>query len=388
MDRGIGRLGGVIAVLVIVVAGVGGAFAMGLLGVPAVDGVDNRFAGVNATTTLVETALTVRNPNPVGARLGGLTIGYTVWLNDVPVANGSKRGLSVEAGTSTVSFTTAMTNDRIPAWWVSHVRNGEHTVVRVDATVTSGLLDRSADVTPVERPVDTDVLSAFNSSETRPVDANAPLVSDPVLYVNETSAAWGDVSAEVTPIEMAFVVYNPKPVPYAISKVGYTITMNGVRVGEGETARGYAIPPRAERTVEATTEIRNGRLDEWWVSHLENDQVTELRIEFSATIELPSGQTVEVPLDRLTYTETIETDFFGNEADTGDRDGGTGPADDPTPTARPTTDRETPTPPASDLPTTEPTEPTPTSTSVPTPTPTPTPDGGLPIGDETDTGVL
>lgn len=390
MSRAVGRVGAIVGVVVVLVGGVGAAYAAGLLGVPSVAGVDNRFAGVNESTTLIETELTVSNPNPVGVSLGELSIDYAVNLNDVRLANGSKEGVSVETGNSTLTFETAMANERIPAWWVSHIRNGEQTTMRVEANVTSGLLGRSVEVTPVQRPIETDILSAFNSTETRPVNADSALVSDPVLYINETWASWGDVSTSTTPMDMAFVAYNPKSVPYTVTEIRYSITMNGIGVGEGATSREYVIEPHSQETIEATTAIRNGELDEWWVSHLENDQVTELRIEFSATVELPSGQTVDVPLDALTYTETIETDFFGNEAggagdgDAGDGDttateNGASTADDGSSTDADSSDTATDSDDGEN-----------TATSAPTPTPTPTPDDGFPIGNETgtDTDVL
>lgn len=313
MSRAIGRIGAVVAALVVIAVVLVAALAAGALGIPSVTGIDNRFGDVNETTTVIETDVAVRNPNPVGLRLGSLGIDYTVRLNEVALATGAKRGLSVPPGRSTVAFTTAMANERISAWWVSHIRNNEHTAMQVEATVTAGLLNRTVAVTPVERSIETDILSAFNSTETRTVDANSLLVSDPLLYINETRAAWGDVSTSTTPLDMTVVVYNPKPVPYTVTKVSYTVSMNDVTVGEGETARDYVIQPGVERTIEATTAIRNDRLDEWWVSHLERDQVTEMRIEFEATVALPGGQTVALPLDALTYTETIETDFFGDE---------------------------------------------------------------------------
>jgi hypothetical protein len=48
------------------------------------------------------------------------------------------------------------------------------------------------------------------------------------------------------------------------------------------------------------------------VTHLERNQVTELRIDFDARLDL-AETTVSVPLDPLTYTETIETDIFGTK---------------------------------------------------------------------------
>jgi LEA14-like dessication related protein len=146
------------------------------------------------------------------------------------------------------------------------------------------------------------------------VNASQPLVSDPVLYVNETSAQWGEVNESRTPLALDFRVYNPKSYPVGVSEIGYEITMNDVAVGEGTTEQGYTVGPKSAETVETTTLIDNTKLDEWWVSHLERDQVTDLRIDFYARLEVTGGETIRVPLRSLTYTETIETDIFGNDA--------------------------------------------------------------------------
>ena len=302
--------------LVLLVAVAGGAFAVGVLGAPTVMSVDNRFAGVNATTTVIETDLVVDNPNPAGVSLGGVGVEYAVAMNDVRLAHGTKDGIAVKRGETAVPFVSHVDNQKIPDWWVSHVENGEHTELTVDATVRSSALGQSFGGPTVRRNVDTDIVGQFNSTETRPINANSPLVADPVLYVNETSASWGDVSESTTPIRLAFTVYNPKPHPVAFSELGYDITMNGVDVGEGATAREYVIPPESSRTIETTTYIDNDRIDEWWVTHLERNQTTDLRIEFYAKLGVGGGSTIRVPLDALTYTQTVETDIFGTKNET------------------------------------------------------------------------
>jgi hypothetical protein len=155
---------------------------------------------------------------------------------------------------------------------------------------------------------------------------------------------------------MRFVVHNPTAYPIPFSELGYRATMNGVEMGTGATEGYGTIPPGETRTIRATTTLENANLDEWWVTHLENDQVTALRIDFSARFDLPTG-TVAVPLDPLTYRETIETDVFGNDETAtaaAAEDGGDGESGTRTPT------------------------PESTSTATPTPTPKPTPtDGGV-----------
>jgi|GEM_PF-613526 len=319
------RAGGTVVVGLLVLGAA--AFALGVVGVPGVVGVENAFGGVNGTTTEIRTDLTVHNPNPVGVTLGELAIDYGVTMNDVRVAGGQKRGLSVGTGNSTLNFTTLMRNDRIPAWWVTHIRNGENTTLAVNATVRSGLLGRSATVVPVQRPVATDIIGQFNSTETREVNADVPLVSDPVAYVNRTNATWGAVSESRTPIDAEIGVYNPKPYPLAVNELGYNITMNGVAMGEGHTERSYTIPPNTERTLDARLVMRNDNIDDWWVSHLERNQRTNLEVDFYLRVD-GGGATVRLPLRGLTNERVIETDFFGNKNVTAAANGSDSDGDD------------------------------------------------------------
>lgn len=136
---GVGTLKMVVATVGLVVASVGGAFALSVVGAPSVQGVENRFGDVTDRTAVVETDLLVQNPNPIGVQLGGTTVNYTVAMNDVDIASGSKEGLEVESGDSTVNVTTRMQNTKIPNWWYTHVSNGEMTNVTVDADIRTSL---------------------------------------------------------------------------------------------------------------------------------------------------------------------------------------------------------------------------------------------------------
>jgi LEA14-like dessication related protein len=358
-DRAVARLQVALAAFGLLTASVVGAFAVGLVGAPSVVAVENRFGDVNQNRTIINTGLTVDNPNPIGVRLGDSTVNYTVLMNDVEMARGSKAGLRIGSGNSTLPFRTRMFNERIPPWWVSHIRNDEVTNVTIDATVrTSVLGNRSFDLDQ-QQEVETDIISAFASDETRPVDGPSnPLYDNPVLYINSTDAEWGEVDRRATPIPMEFVVYNPQLEPYTITEVGYDISMNGVPMGQGTTDETYVIPGGTTETIRTTPTIDNRNLDEWWVSHLENDQRTTLRIDFYARVELPTGNEIRVPLDRLTYTQEFETDIFGTRNGTDTGDGTATPAG--------------------------------TSTPTPTPTPTPTDDGLLDDGTSTatDDGVV
>lgn len=308
------------------------AYLLGIIGVPTVEAVENRFGEVNETDTVVLTDLTVYNPNPIGITLGGTSINYTVFMNEVAMANGYRSGLGIGTGNTTLNFTTYLANERIPEWWYTHVTGGEVTDLVIDADVSVGLLFGQTFSFEQSDEIETDIIGGFNSTQTRPINASMPIVSDPVLYLNETVGTWGDnITRTRTPIETAFRVYNPKSYPYTVTEIGYTIEMNNVTVGNGSTQRAQTIPPKAASTLTATTTIQNQALDEWWVSHLQHDQVTELSIDFYVVVDPQTsdvlGQAIDpirIDTDAFDYTTTIETDIFGNKADAGDgSDGGT-----------------------------------------------------------------
>lgn len=309
--------------LLVLTGTVGGAWALGIVGTPGVSAVENRFGPVDQEHTVILTDLVVHNPNPVGVQLGDTTINYTVAMNNVSIAQGAKHGLQVTPGNSTLSFNTSMQNEKIPRWWVTHVSNDERTTVQIDAQARTGLLGGRIFPFKEAKEVETDIIGQFDSNETKPVNARQtpPTVDNPVLFINATRADWGRVTESETPIEMSFTIYNPNLQPYTVSEVGYEISMNGISVGSGQTRERPAIiiPSRTHERLDTRTVIDNPALDDWWVSHLQNDQVTNLRIDFYAVIQLPAGQSVRAPLDRLTYEKTIETDIFGtkNDSDSG-----------------------------------------------------------------------
>ncbi|KAB1196589.1 MULTISPECIES: LEA type 2 family protein [Haloferax] len=362
----------------------GGAFATGVLGAPSVEGVDNQFASVNETSTVIESEVDVENPNPISANLSGVSVDYAVYMNGLGMADGDKDGVSVGTGDTAIPLQTTLANDRIPAWWVSHIQHGEHTTLTVDASVTSETLGKTFDAPEITRSIDTDLLSAFNSTETREVNANATVVSDPVLYVNETSAEWGASTQNRTALELTFVVHNPKPYPVAVSELGYDISMNDVDVGEGTTDSEYVIQPHSTKTIEATTYIENERLDEWWVSHLERNQTTDLRIDFYAKLDA-GGTTFTVPLDPLTYEKTFETDIFGTKSSSSDSAGETTTQSSETTESDTTTTESETTTEAGTATTTTTAEPTTTSEPTTTDTTTTTDDGGETTTDTTTT---
>ncbi|EMA36285.1 LEA type 2 family protein [Halococcus hamelinensis] len=301
------------------------AVALGVVAVgfdrPSIVESESRIVGVNATTTVVETDLTVSNPNPVAVRLGDATVATNVSMNGIEVGAGTKRGIRLGRGATDVSLTTVIDNREIPDWWVSHVRNGERTRVTTTANVTLPVLGRTATLTDTTT-TRTSITDRLNSSAPRPINASLPLVSDPILVVERTRASWGDVTTETTPLEIRTRLANPTSIPLSITRLDYTVTMNGITVGNGTTGEATTVPAGGQESLRAETDIRNERLDDWWVTHVQRGQRTDLRVSFTAVLSLPGGETARVPLDGLDYATTIDTDVLANDSTAQARLGG------------------------------------------------------------------
>jgi LEA14-like dessication related protein len=146
-----------------------------------------------------------------------------------------------------------------------------------------------------------------------PIDTDISLIPDTPLYVNETSASWGRITENRTFLDLSIALYNLSAIPYPISTLEYTVSLNNVTVGHGATEQAYTIPPGTERTINGTVVIDNSALDGWWVTHIKHNQTTDVQIDVTALIELPNGETIRLPLGPLTPTNTFETDLFGTK---------------------------------------------------------------------------
>jgi len=252
--------------------------------VPSVAAIDNTFGDVTNETTAIETDLVVSNPNPAGSGSTTSRVNYTVSMNDIQMAQGGREGVRVGTGNSTLGLENAAAErgDSAVVGEPRPQRRAHDSRHRCDRDLGPARTERGL----LAEPRDPDGSARrLQPDETRPVNADSPLTSDPVLYVNETRGEWGSVSESETPIEMAFTVYNPNIEPYVVTEIGYDITMNGVEMGSGQTDEGYSIPSYSTETVEFTTALQNRHLDDWWVTHLDEEvrghQVTGLRSSFT-----------------------------------------------------------------------------------------------------------
>jgi len=299
------------AVALVVTASLVGIAAYGVLVIdkPRVESVDNSWGTVEDDRSEIETEIAVDNPFLLRVGDGVANVRYTVAMNDVRFADEREKQVQLQGRDDVVTVRTWIDNSEIPDWWVTHVNRNETTTVRVDPAVVVeyGGVDVQADPWTRERTFQTDLLDPLQTERTREFSA----FNRTVLVVNETDARWGHATTERTPINASATVTNPLPAPIPITNVSYTVRMNGIVVGQGRAGQQTLIPAESTRTIRANATIDNSELDEWWVTHLRNDETTRLSVDFNATVEY-AGVERELPLEFVSYNRTFETAVFAS----------------------------------------------------------------------------
>ncbi|RZV11731.1 LEA14-like dessication related protein [Natrinema hispanicum] len=303
------RTGAVVLLVVfLIVATV--AYGVLTVGRPQVESVDNDWGTVTADRTEVETQLTV--DNTLLLRVGGpaADISYTVSMNDIEVATGEKNRINLGGDEKTVAVSTWLDNDEIPEWWASHVNRNETTTVRVEPDVVVNYAGIRLPATEWARTqtVHTNLLEPLETNESQQLQ----VAGQTLLVVDETNAQWGTATATRTPIDASATVTNPTPVPVPITELRYTVRLNGIVVGQGIAGQQTVLRPNNTRTLEASAAINNSKLDEWWVTHLRNDERSTLTVDFTATLSYGGVQRT-VPLEFLSYEQPFETDLLGQK---------------------------------------------------------------------------
>lgn len=298
VSRRVALAGGAV-VAVVLLAIVGGAVALTTFERPTVESTEYRWGTVNASGTEIQTLVTVENPNPIGIP-GIVDVAYTARLNDVAVADGAKSGIGFPPGNTTVTVNATMDNSVIVDWWVTHVNGGEESSLSVDATVSGPGFERA--VPAEDRTVETDALDGMNGDRNEEITADGRAV----LTVEGVSAEWGEATTETTPIQTATTVQNEAPTPLDIRNVRYVVTLNDVTLANRTASETYTVAPEARETLDLRMALDSTKMDEWWVAHVRDDEVSALNVTVYATVDSRTG-TERVTIDSLSEDSTIET---------------------------------------------------------------------------------
>ncbi len=297
---------GIIGIILIVVILVGGAgyllYSGGKPEVPEVKSITNSWGDITTESSEIKTDIQVDNSNAFPIPIKGME--YQIFMNDVKMGSGHSMGkASLPAQKEhTITMSTEVENDKIPEWWVTHIRQWENTDIKIKGNIALDLKVTEYEY-PIEREISrvkTDILGVKKSYS---VDEES---LKPQLRSIENS--WGEVTDDFTVILMKVVVYNPQRVPIYIEQIRYKMDMNEIKMGLGTSEESILLKPQSDTEIRLDTKLDNHKLDNWWVTHLKNGEKTEVKIESELVYTVGENEfTMELPVQE----KSIETDILG-----------------------------------------------------------------------------
>jgi LEA14-like dessication related protein len=291
---------------VIIVIALGGAvyllFPTGKREIPEIKSITNSWEDIDNSE--IKTNIVVDNPNAFTIPIK--SVEYGIFMNDVSMGSGHSIGeASLPAKSEhTITIVTELENNKIPQWWVTHIKRGENSDVKINGNIVFDLKFTEYEY-PIEQRISGVKMNILDDKESYQVDETS---SEPQLRSIENS--WGKVTDDYTEIRTKMVVYNPQLILIYIERIKYEIYMNEIKMGTGLSEETILLEPRTDTEVSFDTRLDNHKLDDWWVTHLRNGERTELEIKSELVYKVAGKEfTIELPAQK----ETMETNILGSE---------------------------------------------------------------------------
>lgn len=240
------------------------------------------WGNVTYDSTEIIADVSVYNPSPIPITLKKVT--FTLYMNNIKMVTGSSEGAVNLASfqETVVRLVGTLNNSGIPDWFISHLKNGERTDVRLSGKVTFDL--KLMELTrPFEQTLNitTSLLAGMNTNQ-----AETLRIGPVELTLKSLTSSWGKIAPEEIEINHKAVIYNPNPYPIPITKLEYEIYMNNIRMGGGTTYNPVILGAEKDTVILFTTVLDDSLLDEWWISHIKNGEKTRITIEIYSVIEI------------------------------------------------------------------------------------------------------
>jgi len=299
------RIIGIIFLLFIGIIIIG--FITGILTIPSIKNINNRWGDISENTTEIISSITIENNNPFKIIIPRVEVDYTLKMNNIEMAHGKIENIDLQKGDTTIEVTSYLNNSKIPEWWVSHIKNNETTIVDIEPMVVidAEFAEPHIDTPSKTIPVNTNLLHAGNMFDEKTIEIG------PInITLKPVSVEWGNVNNKTTEIILNVVMYNPMPLNIPMPQIQYNISMNNITIGNGSITDNLILKANKDSIINLVTKIDNNLLDDWFVSHLQNNEKSTLKITISSVLEY-EGISYKID-DFLIYIHDFDTDILGS----------------------------------------------------------------------------
>ncbi|MFB6163374.1 MAG: hypothetical protein ABEJ86_08055 [Halococcoides sp.] len=268
---------------------------------PQVKRYENAWGAVTENSTTIETRAVVDNPNPIGVPpIVGLS--YTIALDETTVANESTGGIGFASGTSNVTVETTLDHDRIVEWWVETDRHGRPSTLSISPRLEFPLF--SQPLPEQTRSFRTSLLPREG------LDNDTAAVGDTRIRLSNQSVQWGDATESETEVRFAMTLSGDRAV--TIDHFAFAMRANDVTMGT-DRVPGATVPVADTNRVVVRPSIDTQTVDDWWASHVTNNETSTVEVALVAVVEV-NGRQHSVVLDSFSKRLTVETDLLGPDA--------------------------------------------------------------------------
>jgi len=289
---------------------------------PEIRGVTLEWGAVTTETTEVLGTINVYNPNSI--TLPVKKVSCNINMNGIDMGNAETLDLQIEKNAEfPIKISAKIDNAKIPIFWAEHLKRKEKSEALIGINIIFDL--KVGDFTfpfKMKRPLETDLLSSLENVGPIPVEKKVrlPLVGERTVFkisLEELSGEWGTITPESTQINLVANIHNENPYPLVVPKMHYTIEMNDIMLGSGESEISFTFVPKSKDKINAIVTLNTSLMDKWFVTHIRQGEKSTFDLRVSLDFELINEISKLLGQDRLSITvwegsENIETDILGN----------------------------------------------------------------------------
>lgn len=259
------------------------------------------------TADSIEIVSTVWVDNTIyGIETDAIDLQYTIDMNGIEVANGTKDRLSLQEGNSTVELRTVLQREPLPAWWASHVRNGETTTMTASLSGSVSVMGRSVPVPSITYPktFSTRLIDRLDHAlnQTQGTYSRDLGLVQPRVQVTDARAEWGPVTEETTALDVYLTVRNPNSYPIPAPGFSGYLMMAQQKRAEWSSSTVQVLQQPADGIIPSGTsqeigfriDLDNRAVTDWLATHIRQGEQSEGEIRWWFAFDLEAG-TLRIP---------------------------------------------------------------------------------------------
>ncbi len=290
---------------------------------PEIRGTSLEWGEVTSSTTELIATVNVYNPNPISLPIKKVLCEVT--MNDIHTGSAETKDLSIKKNTeSSLKIAANIDNSKIPEFWTEHLRRNEQSKVIVDVkTVFDLIVTDFAYPSQKKTSIQTNLLGSMSKAAPIPLEKKIelPTGQEKTIFkaaIESLSGEWGNIKSDSAELLLSATVNNQNPYPLPVPRIISQVHINDIPMVSGESETDYVIFPNSREDISATALVDSSRMDEWFVSHIQNGEKSTFNYQISLALDLPGEVAEQLGQEKLVLpvwegSKTFTTNIVGTK---------------------------------------------------------------------------